>query len=204
MKRSSRRAWAWVVLTGLVAGPPSQAAEPGFEVAVQGAVTDRRELEATDFGFGLRPSWRLGSWIAIDAEATLAPGDLGGARPFSGSRTEFLGGLRFGRDLGASGAYGLLRGGVVKFAEADAPFPCILIFPPPLTCAIAQGGDTVPAVEFGAGYQYAIDERARLFVELRDQMVKYEGPVMDASFEPRLESFWSHNPRLTFGLGWAF
>ncbi|MCM2257273.1 MAG: hypothetical protein NDJ94_16645, partial [Vicinamibacteria bacterium] len=86
---------------------------------------------------------------------------------------------------------------------ADAPFPCILIFPPPLTCAIAQG-DTVPAFEFGAGYQYALNERARLFVELRDQMVKYEGPVMDAGFEPRRESFWSHNPRLTFGVGWAF
>lgn len=203
MKRSSRRAWAWVVLAGLAAGPSSPASAAGFEVAIQGAVTDRREVEATDFGFGLRPSLRLAAWIAIDAEATLAPGELGGSRPFSGSRTEFLGGLRFGRDLGRSGAYGLLRGGVVQFGEPDAPIPCILIFPPPLTCSIAQG-DTVPAFEFGAGYQHTITERARLFVELRDQMVKYEGPVMDAGFEPRLESFWSHNPRLTFGVGWAF
>lgn len=203
MKRSSRRAWAWAVLAGLVAGPSLRASEPGFEVALLGAVTDRRELEATDYGFGLRPSWRLASWIALDAEAMLAPGGLGGSRPFSSSRTEFLGGLRFGRDLGSSGAYGLLRGGVVRFGEAEAPFPCILIFPPPLTCSIAQG-DTVPALEFGAGYQHAINERARLFVELRDQVVKFEGPVMDAGFEPRLESFWSHNPRLTFGVGWAF
>ncbi len=195
--------WTGVLVSGLLTAGVAGAQEPGFELAAQGAITDRRELEATDVTLGLRLSWRAAPWIAFDGEAMLGPGNLGGERPSSGTRTEWLAGLRFGRDLGARGAYGVLRGGVVRFTAPSQPVACILIFPPPLACTIARG-DTVPAFEFGAGYQFALNERARLFVELRDQVVKYEGPVMDASFQPRLESFWSHNPRLGIGLGWSF
>jgi hypothetical protein len=173
------------------------------DVSLQVAVRSLSEFDETETGLGARLSYRWNGWLAADGEVNLFPLDVG-SPAFSSSRLEGLAGVRIGPRLGdAIGVFLGLRGGAVRFSEAPGPFPCILIFPPPLVCAISAG-DTLPTVQFTAGLELFPSERLVVRVEAGDQLLRYSGPAFTEDREVFDRSRWSHNFKATASLGLRF
>jgi hypothetical protein len=192
-----------LVLCSVLAFPGLSAhAESRAELGVHVAVRTLGEFDVTEAGLGARLSYDLTRWLALEAQGAVFPSDAG-SPAFSGSRLEGLAGLRAGPHLDRSSVYLAARGGVVRFAEAPEPFPCILIFPPPLVCRMAAG-DTVPAVEVGAGLQVLRGDSLAFRAEVGDQLLRYTGPAFDADREIFDDHRWTHNLRATVGVGWRF
>jgi hypothetical protein len=186
-----------VLLSGLV-----HAQDRRGDVSLQASVRSLRELDATEVGLGARLSYRLTRWLAADGETSLFPGDAG-SPAFSASRLEGLMGLRGGPHLEQGGVYLALRAGAVRFSEAPAPFPCILIFPPPLQCGIAAG-KTVPSVQASAGFEAHPRERMVVRVEAGDQGLGYSGPAFARNGEIFEDRLWSHNFKAAVSVGLRF
>ena len=194
---------ALVVSFVLLAGSAyAQTDERRGDVSVQVSVRSLSEFDETEAGLGGRLSYRLNRWLAADGEINLFPSDVG-SPAFSGSRLEGLAGLRVGPHLGRTGVFLGLRAGAVRFSEAPAPFPCILIYPPPLVCAIAAG-DTVPTVQLTGGFELYPSERLVVRVEAGDQLLRYSGPAFTADRDVIDSSLWSHNFKATTSVGWRF
>jgi hypothetical protein len=100
--------------------------------------------------------------------------------------------VRGGPHLGRTGVYLALRAGAVHFSAAPEPFACILIFPPPLECALA-GGDTVPSAQASLGFEAFPGESVVVRVEAGDQLLRYSGPAFTKDRESFESSLWSHN-----------
>jgi hypothetical protein len=186
----------------LVPSLHAQTDEPRADVSIQLAFRSLSEFDETEAGFGGRFSYRLGSWLAADGEVSLFPGDAG-SPAFSSSRLEGLAGVRIGPRFGRAGVFAALRGGAVRFAEAPEPFPCILIFPPPLVCAIAAG-ETLPTVQLTGGLEIFPSDRLVVRVEAGDQLLRYSGPAFTADREVFDDSRWSHNFKATASIGLRF
>jgi hypothetical protein len=185
----------------LVAGP-APAQDRRGDVSLQASVRRLRAFDETEAGLGLRLSYRLSRWFAADGEVSLFPAEVG-SPAFSGSRLEGLAGLRVGPRLGRTGGYVAVRGGAVRFSEAPAPFPCILIFPPPLECAMA-GGETVPSVQVSAGFEAYPSERLVVRLEAGDQLLRYPGPAFTRDRESFDDGLWSHNFKVSASVGLRF
>jgi len=84
----------------------------------------------------------------------------------------------------------------------SVPFPCVLIYPPPLSCALAAG-DTLPAVDLGGGVEFATSERTFIRVDAGDRILKYGGPVL-ADRAVSEDGFFSHDFRFAAGAGLRF
>lgn len=188
-------------LLGLCAA--SEPAEPRADAGVRFVLTDYQQFDETDLGFGVDVSYRFADWLAADAQLSFFPGDLGEPASFSGSRLEGLLGLRVGHRFGRAGVYGALRPGFLGFSEPSGPLACILIYPPPLQCSLAEG-KSVFALNYGAGFEAYPGERAVIRVEVGDLMLKYPGPAFDKDMEVFEDSLWSHNLRLTASVGIRF
>lgn len=160
------------------------------------------QFEEFDPGFGVALSYRLTGFLAADAQLAYFPKDLGPAA-FSGSRTEALLGVRIGPRLGRSGVFAAVRPGFVRFGEAPEPRPCILIYPPPLTCSLAAG-DTVFALNLGAGFEAFPGEKGVLRIELGDDVLRYSGPGFDKGQRTFEDHLWSHNLRVAASVGIRF
>jgi hypothetical protein len=191
------------VLSGvlLLAGPAAAQDRRG-DVSLQLSARQLHEFDEGEVGVGARLSYRLNAWLAADGEVNLFPGDAG-SPAFSGSRLEGLVGLRGGPHLGRTGVYLALRAGAVRFSEAPEPFACILIFPPPLECALA-GGDTVPTVQTSLGFEAYLGERMVVRVEAGDQLLRYSGPAFTPDRETFEDSLWSHNFKASASVGLRF
>lgn len=181
----------------------SEPTERRPDVGVRFVLTDYDQFDETDAGFGGDVSYRLADWIAADAQFTFFPDELGEPAAFSGSRLEGLLGLRVGHHFGSAGVYGAVRPGLVKFSEAPAPRPCILIFPPPLECSLAEG-KSVLALNYGAGFEFHPGNRAVIRAEVGDLMLRYPGPAFDKDTEVFADHLWSHNLRATASVGIRF
>jgi hypothetical protein len=105
--------------------------------------------------------------------------------------------------LGSVRPFGKLRPGFVTFRESSEPFACILIFPPPLACALSAG-QTVFALDIGGGVEVYATPRTFVRVDAGDLLMKYPGPVFDAANSQRRDAFYSHNFRFSAGAGWRF
>ncbi|HEY8148322.1 MAG TPA: GMC family oxidoreductase, partial [Vicinamibacteria bacterium] len=187
----------------LVAGPaPAQAQDRRGDVSLQVSVRSLHEFDETEAGFGARLSYRLTRWLAADGEVSLFPADVG-SPAFSSSRLEGLAGVRGGPHLGRTGIFLALRAGAVRFSEAPEPFPCILIYPPPLVCALA-GGDTIPTVQLTGGFEAYPRDRLVVRVEAGDQLLRYSGPAFTADREIIDKGLWSHNFKATAAVGLRF
>jgi hypothetical protein len=194
------RSLAFLLLISIAASP---AAAQRLELGVQASVVNSGEFDETTTGVGGRVAWYPSSWLGAEAELTLYPGDFPGeGRAFASSQREGLFGVTVGPRLGWVRPFLRLRPGFVKLAEAPEPFPCILIFPPPIACRLAAG-DTLAALDFGGGVQFG-GRGAFLRVDVGDRMVRYPGPVIDSSREVREESFWGHDSRVAVGVGIGF
>lgn len=189
-----------LALAALTGGAAAQ--EARFEAGLEVPIVKLSQVDQADTGLGLRLGFDLSRSVALEAALGHFPGDLGDPA-FSGSRTQALLGLKLGRRGEQVGAFATLRGGVTSFSEAPEPFPCILIYPPPLTCRLAAG-DTLPTLGFGGALEYYPSPRAVLRLEAGDQLLRYPGPVLDGEGQAREADFWDHDLRLTVGFGWRF
>jgi hypothetical protein len=193
------------LLGSLLLAAPSlhaQAEDRRGDVSLQASVRSLSEFDETETGLGARLSYRFRSWLAADGEVSFFPGNVG-SPAFSSSRLEGLAGVRIGPRLGRTGVFAAVRGGAVRFAEAPEPFPCILIFPPPLVCSIS-GGDTLPSVQLTGGVEIFPGDRVVVRVEAGDQLLRYSGPAFTADREVFEDSRWSHNFKATASIGLRF
>ena len=205
LRRLSRESAVVLAITTLAhpesAGAQSSAAR--FEVGAQVASTKSSQFDDTDTGLGGRISWHPAGWVAAEAEINGYPGNFPGQRPFSRGRMEGLFGATVGRSLGRMRPFGKLRPGFVMFRESSEPFACILIFPPPLACALASGR-TLLALDVGGGVEVSATPKTFVRVDAGDLMMKYPGPVFEAASRQRQDAFFSHNFRFAAGVGWRF
>src|SRR6185503_1206966 len=132
------------VLLVLWALPAGAQPAPRFEAAVHVAAAALPQFEGSDVGIGGRLAWHADDLLTFEGELTLFPGEYpDSAVPFSRRRVEGLFGVTAGVRFGKLRPFAKFRAGFLDVQAAAQPFPCILIFPPPLSCTLA-GGRTLP------------------------------------------------------------
>jgi hypothetical protein len=191
------------------AWPDAALAQPRqgrFEIGAQLTSTTSGEFDQGDIGVGGRFSWHPAhpaALVGIEAEIDRYPSDFPDRQPFSRGRTEGLFGVTVGPRLDRLRPFAKLRPGFVRFQEAPHPFACILIFPPPLACALASG-QTVFALDIGGGVELFTTRKTFVRVEGGDRLLKYPGPVFDSSRMAEDNGFFSHDFRFAIGGGLRF
>ena len=156
---------AVVVFTLMWAAPaaaqPSQRVEAGFQVVA----ASMPAFEGSDFGVGGRLAWHADDVLSFEGELNLFPGEYpDNGLAFSRRRVEGLFGLTAGLAFGRLRPFAKFRAGFVDVEPAGQAFPCILIFPPPLSCTLAAGR-TLPAFDIGGGVQVDVTPRTFIRVE---------------------------------------
>lgn len=175
-----------------------------LEVSGQLALNDLAELETTDFGFGGRFGFRATSLFTFEGELNFFPSDIPDEVSVTSSRLEGLIGVKVGPRFDRFSVFGKVRPGFVQFGEAPEPIPCILIYPPPLSCALAAG-ETVFALDLGGGIELYPTEQSLVRFDVSDLMLQYPGPVLTRDREAVTEDgFWGHNLRISIGAGFRF
>lgn len=194
---------AYVLASSLWPSPAAAQSDEGrFQVGMQLAGAASSEFDSTDIGVGGRFSWNPTALLGAEAEVAFYPGDFPDEPAFSRSRVESLFGVTVGPRIRGFRPFVKLRPGLVNFAEAPAPFACILIFPPPLRCAL--GGETVFALDFGGGVELFPTRRTFVRVDAGDRAVRYPSPVLDSDGTVRDDAFFSHDFRFAIGGGLRF
>jgi hypothetical protein len=173
------------------------------QLAVVLAVALSSQFDASDAGVGARIAWQRVEMVGIEAEVVQYPRDFPESRPFSRARLEGLFGATVGPRLGRVRPFVRLRSGFVSIGEAPEPFPCILIFPPPLACELASG-HTLLALDAGGGLEIAATSRTFIRMDAGDRMLRYPAPVFDSHRDVRERPFFSHDFRSAIGAGVRF
>ena len=174
-----------------------------FEIGGHAAIVRSGEFDATDAGVGVRVGWRTSSWLGVEGEFTLYPGDFADDRaPFSSARIEGLFGATIGPRLGRVRPFARLRPGFLIFREPSEPVACILIFPPPLACLLP--GRTQSALDVGGGIEVSLTPRAFVRIDAGDRAVRYPGPSFDRQGEAHEDDFFRHDLRVAFSAGVTF
>jgi hypothetical protein len=120
----------------------------------------------------------------------------------SKGQRELLAGVTVGPRIAGVRPFVKVRPGAVWIAEAPGPIACIAIFPPPLDCRLA-GGERLAALDVGGGVELSAG-RALVRVDAGDRLVRYPGPVIAPGRQVRGDSFWSHDRRISVGVGLRF
>ncbi len=175
-----------------------------LELALLAAVVLSGQFDAADTGVGGRLAWRPNAVLGVEAEMTVYPGDFPGSRPFSRGRVEGLFGVTAGPALGRIRPFAKFRPGFVTIRDAPAPFPCILIYPPPIACTLAAGRALV-AIDAGGGVQVMVSPRTFVRADAGDRMLRYPGPAFEmAPRRVRERSFFDHDVRFSLSAGVQF
>jgi hypothetical protein len=172
-----------------------------FEVGAQVPVVNSGEFDDDDIGIGGRFSWHPSVLVGFEGEIDVYPRDFPASHiPFARSRTEGLFGGTAGPVLGRWRPFARLRPGFVKYRRA--PIVCILIFPPPLECALASGR-TLFALDVGGGVELFATGRTFVRVDAGARFLRY--PVaFDNNRVAHREPFFGHDLRVAFGGGMRF
>jgi outer membrane protein with beta-barrel domain len=181
----------------------AQSVQGRFELGAQVTSVSSGQFDATDTGFGGRVSWRPGDVLGFEAELNVFPQDFPDDPPFSRGRLEALFGATAGVTFGRIRPFARLRPGFVSVRESPEPFACILIFPPPLPCALASG-QTLTAIDLGGGIEITTTARTFVRVDIGDRLLRYPGPVFDANRVIRERPFFVHEFRFAGGAGVRF
>jgi len=190
------------LVVGLVAliVPATAVAQEWFDAAAHIAVARSSEFDDTDTGVGGRLSWHPNALVGVDAEMTVYPASFPNANGFSRSRIEGLFGATVGPRLAGVRPFARVRPGFLTFR--GQPVVCILIFPPPLSCELAQGR-TLFALDLGGGIELFPAGRAVVRVDVGDRLLKYPGPSFRGGRATQ-DSFYSHDFRVAAGAGVRF
>jgi hypothetical protein len=187
---------AWPAVAG------AQTRDPRIELGVHLTSAVSSEFDRSDTGVGGRLSWHPADLIGVEGEFSVYPSDFPDDPAFSRSRVEGLFGVTVGANLNRLRPFAKVRPGFLTYREAPEPFPCILIFPPPLACALAAG-DTIFALDIGGGLEVFTSPRTFLRFDAGDRLLRYPGPVFrDGSAEE--DAFFSHDFRFAVGGGLRF
>jgi hypothetical protein len=188
----------------VVSAVDARSEERRFELGAQIVTTLHQELDTTDGGFGGRLGLLVTPFFGLEGELSFYPSDIPGDLPVSSSRLEGLFGVKLGPRFDRFSVFGKLRPGFVRFAGAPEPFACILIYPPPLSCILAEG-TTVPALDLGGGVELYPTKRSLLRVDVSSLLLRYPGPAFrrDREISPD-GGFWGSNLRIAFGGGIRF
>ncbi len=190
----------FVVVILFVGWSDDAAAQGRFEIGAQVVSVRSSEFDRADTGIGGRFSWHPIDVIGAEAEMTFYPGDFPDRSPFSRSRIEGLFGVTVGPRLGSVRPFAKLRPGFVTFR--GQPVACILIFPPPLSCVLAEG-HTVFALDIGGGIELFAGPRTLIRVDAGDRLMKYPGPSFRDGRVAQ-DDFFSHDFRMSAGAGVKF
>lgn len=180
--------------TGLIAD------DARFDATARVGLTRYDDLDATDTAFGLGLGYRVTSWLAADGAFSHAPKNLG-ASGFSASRTEGSLGLRVGPRLDRTTFYVAARPGFVKFGGPDEAIACPAIFPPTLTCRLAE--ERVFTTDLTGGLQL-VTARGVLRLEVGDRLAKYPNPTFGPADERIDKGMWTHNLAGSVAVGFRF
>jgi len=195
---------AVVLFASMWAAPASAQPSQRFEAGVQAVAASMPAFEGSDFGIGGRLAWRTDDVLSFEAELNLFPGEYpDNGLAFSRRRVEGLFGLTAGLAFGRVRPFAKFRAGFLDVEQVGQGFPCILIFPPPLSCTLAAGR-TLPVFDVGGGVQVDVTSKTFIRVEAGDRMLKYPGPAIDGSGARQDESFYGHGLRLSAGAGVRF
>ncbi len=201
----TRRAWVIAISVLATVWPAvaiAQSSDARAELGIHLTSVRSSEFDRSDTGVGGRLSWYPAGIIGLEGELTIYPGDFPDAPAFSRSRLEGLFGVTVGVSVNRVRPFARIRPGFVTFREAPQPFACILIFPPPLACALS-GGDTLFALDIGGGVEMFTTRRTFLRVDAGDRLLRYPGPVFrDGTAEEN--GFFSHDFRFAVGGGLRF
>jgi hypothetical protein len=189
-----------VVVIVFVSLTDDVAAQGRFEIGAQVVSIRSSEFDRADTGIGGRFSSHPIDVIGLEAEMTFYPGDFPDRSPFSRSRIEGLFGVTVGPRLGSVRPFAKLRPGFVTFR--GRPVACILIFPPPLSCVLAEG-HTVFALDIGGGIELFAGPRTLIRVDAGDRLMKYPGPSFRDGRVAQ-DDFFSHDFRMSAGAGVRF
>ena len=204
MRRPNQLVLAFLCLSLFVVRPlRAQSDDRAFRVGAQVATIASGEFDKTDVGVGGRLSWHPVSLLGVEGELTFYPSDFADPPAFSASRFEGLFGATVGPRLGVVRPFAKLRPGFVSFSEAPAPFACILIFPPPLNCAMASG-HTLFALDVGGGVEWLPSNGTFVRVDVGDRAVRYPSPTIDNEGTVQDNDFFGHDFRFTIGGGFTF
>jgi hypothetical protein len=202
MKHPSLAVPIAVLATLCPAAAIAQSGDARLELGVQLASVVSGEFDRSDTGFGGRLSWFPTHLVGVEGEISVYPGDFPDEPAFSRGRLEGLFGVTVGASVNRIRPFARLRPGFVTFREAPAPFACILIFPPPLACALAAG-DTLFALDIGGGVEVFTTRRTFLRVDAGDRLLRYPGPVFHDG-RPEEDGFFGHDFRFAVGGGLRF
>jgi hypothetical protein len=193
---------SFVVLYVFVLSSAVARAQNRFEAGAQIVAAHSGEFDANDIGIGGRLSWQTTDLVGADAEMNVYPRSFPGNRSgsFSRSRIEGLFGVTVGPRLGSVRPFAMLRPGFVTFR--GQPVACILIFPPPLSCVLAEG-HTVFALDIGGGIELFAGPRTFIRVDAGDRLMKYPGPSFRDGRVAQ-DDFFSHDFRMSAGAGVRF
>ncbi len=189
-------------MVGILWASPAAAQSERFDAGVQVTWARSGEFDATTAGVGGRIAWNPSALLGVEAEFNVYPGDWPERLAFSAGQREGLFGVTLGPRLGPVRPFAKLRAGFLHVSAAPGPIPCILIFPPPLSCQLAAEGDTLPAFDYGGGVE--IGGRAFVRVEAGDRPVGYERQVLGQQLRTDRRRSWSHDFRFGVGAGVRF
>jgi len=200
-------AFATVFLT--LPSPPAaaQTTDARFAVAGQLAGATSSEFDGTDLGFGGLLIWHPAGarFLAADAEMNVYPSRLAvrNAPPYSRRRLETLLGVTAGPTFGRTRPFAKFRPGFVWMERAPGLVACPAIYPPILSCTLAQG-KMVLATDVGGGVEFSSTDRTIFRVDLGDRMMAYPGPAIDAKGHAHISTFYEHELRFSVGAGIRF
>jgi hypothetical protein len=207
----NRRVWksgligSVVAFTVLLKPQAAPAADGGpFAAGAQITVARFGELETSEVGVGGRASWQGPGWIAAEGEVNFYPADIPDRRTaVSRNRLEGLFGITAGPQLNRWRPFARLRPGFVRVGSSPEPLACILIFPPPTSCALAEG-ETLFTIDLGAGVELSTTGRTFVRFDVGDRMLRFRGPAQDVNRQVHEDNFIRHELRVAFGAGWRF
>jgi hypothetical protein len=196
------RGWATglAVAAALAGQVAAESQERRLELGAFGSGTRLGSFyDTTSFGFGLRLGWRAGGRWALEGDVATLPQDadltLRGGRKLQA----FLG-PRIGFAAGRAELFVRARPGFVRFGEGrpEPETACILIFPPPGGCALA---DTRLALDLGGGVAWSASERLLLRLDVGDTLSRFN----DDSYRfGEDDGRWLHSPQLSLGASVRF